>query len=352
MRGRLPGAERRRYDAGTGAGRAAAQTLARPTSRAWCGPARRLPAARTARRTSPPSPTPAATARLAEAAAIGARSRPPATCRCWSCPAAAPPTRRRCRPRPRSTRRPSCSPTRPPDDGRLPRAGGSGRSDPWSATPPAASAAGPGRTPQHPVHIQQRLLADTWIAATAAPAGSPAGRVRLISDPNQTARRGQRGAAPWLAAATLTQLLTATPAAWSGEFRYTATARGNELTGTQLAAARLLSEQFTHLRRPAGRAEDAPGPRRRSPWPAQRASSWRGRRRRIAALHVHCRRPPRRHPVRPDPDQQHAASVSTTAQLGVASPITIRNDLPPPGRIPTRTPSGSSSSSARRPASG
>ncbi len=109
-----------------------------------------------------------------------------------------------------------------------------------------ASGGGPGPAPRStPAKVQQRMLSDTWIAARSAPAGSPAGRVRLISDPNQTAGADNEVAAPWLAAATLTQLLTATPVAWSGEYRYTDKARGNELTGTQLVAARQLSEQFT-----------------------------------------------------------------------------------------------------------
>ena len=66
----------------------------------------------------------------------------------------------------------------------------------------------------------------------------------MITDPNQTAGADNEVTAPWLAAATLTQLLTATPVTWSGEYRYTDNARGNELTGAQLAAARQLGDQF------------------------------------------------------------------------------------------------------------
>ena len=88
------------------------------------------------------------------------------------------------------------------------------------------------------------MLSDTWIAARSAPAGSPAGRVRLVTDPNQTAGTDNEVTAPWLAAATLTQLLAARPLAWSGEYRYTESARGKELSGAQLAAARQLDEQY------------------------------------------------------------------------------------------------------------
>ena len=108
-----------------------------------------------------------------------------------------------------------------------------------------ASGGGPGPAPRStPAKVQQRMLSDTWIAARSAPVGSPAGRVRLISDPNQTAGTDNEVTAPWLAAATLTQLLTATPVAWSGEYRYTDNARSQELTGVQLAAARQLGDQF------------------------------------------------------------------------------------------------------------
>ena len=108
-----------------------------------------------------------------------------------------------------------------------------------------ASGGGPGPAPRNtPAKVQQRMLSDTWIAARSAPAGSPAGRVRLVTDPNQTAGTDNEVTAPWLAAATLTQLLTARPLAWSGEYRYTENARGKELSGAQLAAARQLGEQY------------------------------------------------------------------------------------------------------------
>ena len=62
--------------------------------------------------------------------------------------------------------------------------------------------------------------------------------------PQPDGRAGQRGGRPWFTGATLTQLLTATPAAWSGEYRYTTAARAAELTPAQLAAGRGLAEQF------------------------------------------------------------------------------------------------------------
>ena len=109
-----------------------------------------------------------------------------------------------------------------------------------------ASGGGPGPAPRNtPAKVQQRMLSDTWIAARSAPAGSPAGRVRLITDPNQTAGTDNEVTAPWLAAATLTQLLTATPLAWSGEYRYTENARGRGAhRGSARRRAAELDEQY------------------------------------------------------------------------------------------------------------
>ena len=107
-----------------------------------------------------------------------------------------------------------------------------------------ASGGGPGPAPRNtPAKVQQRMLSDTWIAARSAPAGSPAGRVRLITDPNQTAGTDNEVTAPWLAAATLTQLLTANR--WPGPVS-TATPRTPAAGSSrgQLAAARQLGEQF------------------------------------------------------------------------------------------------------------
>ena len=212
-----------------------------------------------------------------------------------------------------------------------------------------ASGGGPGPAPRNtPAKVQQRMLSDTWIAARSAPAGSPAGRVRLITDPNQTAGTDNEVTAPWLAAATLTQLLTATPLAWSGEYRYTENARGKELTGAQLAAARPARRAVRHLRRSAGRAEDRPGGGGDRPAP-QREPQLAGRRHRVAALHVHRRGLPERDPVRQDLDQRHA-EAEHHRPLGHLPRSRSRTTFPR-ARTPTRTRSRSGSCSARRPAS-
>jgi hypothetical protein len=108
-----------------------------------------------------------------------------------------------------------------------------------------ASGGGPGPSPRNtPAKVQQRMLSDTWIAARSAPEGSPAGRVRLVTEPSQTAGSDNELDAPWFEAATLSQLLTAKPVSWSGEYRYTDNAAAAELSGAELAATQRLTGQF------------------------------------------------------------------------------------------------------------
>lgn len=108
-----------------------------------------------------------------------------------------------------------------------------------------ASGGGPGPPPRNtPAKVQQRMLADTWIAAKTGGNGSPPGRVRIIGEPSQTAGADNELTAPWFTTATLTQLLTATPVTWSGEYRYTAAAQAAELTDAQLTVTQKLERQF------------------------------------------------------------------------------------------------------------
>jgi hypothetical protein len=190
-----------------------------------------------------------------------------------------------------------------------------------------ASGGGPGPAPRNtPAKVQQRMLSDTWIAARSAPEGSPAGRVRLISDPSQTAGADNEVTAPWLAAATLTQLLTATPVPWSGEYRYTENAAGKELTGAQLAAARKLGEQFATytdlLVEPrTAQAEAAIA------LPRSVSLSWRddatGSQRYTSAVADHL-----------NEVLYEKISISVTPKLSTTGregtfPVTVKNDLPP-----------------------
>lgn len=109
----------------------------------------------------------------------------------------------------------------------------------------AASGGGPGPAPRNtPVKVQQRMLSDTWIAAKSASEGSPPGRVRLITEPSQTPGSDKAPKADWFATATLRQLLAGNPVSWSGDYRYTDSARSNELPVSQLVATQQLESQF------------------------------------------------------------------------------------------------------------
>ena len=122
-----------------------------------------------------------------------------------------------------------------------------------------ASGGGPGPSPRNtPAKVQQRMLSDTWIAARSAPAGSPAGRVRLVTDPNQTAGRGQRGDG------TLAGRRHPHPAAdrdAGGLVRRVPLHRQRPAQGSSAEPARRrppAGRAVHHLRRSAGRAEDRP----------------------------------------------------------------------------------------------
>lgn len=110
----------------------------------------------------------------------------------------------------------------------------------------SASGGGPGPTPRNtPAKVQQRMLSDTWIAAKSASAGSPPGRIRLVTEPSQTAGTDNAPKADWFTAATLSQLLAGKPVSWSGEYHYSDSARRAELSVSQLAATQDLESQFT-----------------------------------------------------------------------------------------------------------
>ena len=98
---------------------------------------------------------------------------------------------------------------------------------------------GPGPDPRNTaIHLRQRMLAETWIEATAARDGLAHGRVRLISTAAQAADGAQALRAPWLKPRTLSELLKSTPAAWSQKFNYSSAARDAQLTAAQLNSLR------------------------------------------------------------------------------------------------------------------
>jgi hypothetical protein len=103
----------------------------------------------------------------------------------------------------------------------------------------AAQGGGPGPDPREtPIHIQQRMLAESWIQAVSARDGLTHGQVRLISTAEQATSSDRHLDAPWLKRRTLTELLKSIPAPWSEKFRYSSAARAAQLTTSQLASLR------------------------------------------------------------------------------------------------------------------
>lgn len=107
-------------------------------------------------------------------------------------------------------------------------------------------AGGPGPDPSDtPVHLQQRLLAESWIQAATTPAGTTLGRVRVLSTAAQAAGDNEAIRVPWLKQATLTQLLGSTPAPWSKQPHYPPGRSNSELTASQLDAINQLSRSWS-----------------------------------------------------------------------------------------------------------
>ena len=194
----------------------------------------------------------------------------------------------------------------------------------YSAT---AFGGGPGPDPQNtPVHLQQRLLTDTWIQASSTPVGSAGGRVRLITEPDQAKGDQVDVAAPWITRGTLTDLLKTKPVSWDQKFRYSDDARTAELTGAQLNRVRTLNNS---LKAYVDLLADSDDVREETPSQVARAASsaWRGQpAAQKALLEPQLRR--LQTVLRDGVVISSTPKVSTAAQDGVEFPITIKNVLP------------------------
>jgi hypothetical protein len=196
---------------------------------------------------------------------------------------------------------------------------------------------GPGPDPRDTtIHLRQRMLAETWIEASAARDNLTHGRVRLISTAAQAvaqaAENDQEVKAPWLKQRTLSELLKSKPASWPQKYRYSSGARDAQLTAGQLSSLRKFdwsNDTYADL------LVDSTQARAEGSAAVARAASakWRkhDKARRAflgpqqAALDdtllnkIQIRSSPR---------------VQTVAQQGVEFPITIRNTLEPVGSGP------------------
>ena len=191
----------------------------------------------------------------------------------------------------------------------------------------AVSAGGPGPDPRDTaVHLQQRLLAETWIEATSAAEGTVRGRVRLITTANQATRAYAGVDAPWLTSSPLSTLLQARPAAWSEEYSYPDVVRDGELTESQLSSLRRFNSTqrtFTDLLVDGRQAEATGGAA------VARAASgaWR-RQDRARRAFLAPQQAAIDDLVLRGVEIRSAPLVSTSGQQGVVFPITVRNLLP------------------------
>lgn len=109
----------------------------------------------------------------------------------------------------------------------------------------AGFAGGPGPDPRTtPVHIRQGMLADSWVDASSAKAGTMLGRIQLISSPAQAASDLQLINAPWVERTTLSSLLEAEPTKWKRSYSYGDKAGQAELSTELLNDARTLAKQY------------------------------------------------------------------------------------------------------------
>jgi hypothetical protein len=197
----------------------------------------------------------------------------------------------------------------------------------------AAQRGGPGPDPRDTaIHIRQRMLAESWVEATAARDRLAHGRVRLISTAAQAADGAPELKAPWLKQRTLSELLKTTPAPWSQKFHYSSGAAASQLTAGQLSSLRkfdLSNDTYADM------LVDPTNARAEGSAAVARAASakWRkhdGARRAFlgpqqAALDEILR----------DKIQiRSSARVQTVAREGVEFPITIRNTLEADGAHP------------------
>jgi hypothetical protein len=196
---------------------------------------------------------------------------------------------------------------------------------------------GPGPDPRDTaIHLRQRMLAETWIEASAARDNLAHGRVRLISTAAQAAAQAsgndQEVKAPWLKQHTLSDLLKAKPAEWPQKYRYSSGARDAQLTMGQLSSLRKFAwsnQTYVDL------LVDSTQARADGSAAVARAASAKWRR------HDKARR------AFLGPQQaalddillnkiqiRSSARVQTVALQGVEFPITIKNTLEPVGSDP------------------
>ena len=189
-----------------------------------------------------------------------------------------------------------------------------------------AQGGGPGPDPRDtPIQIRQRMLAESWVEATAARDGLAHGRVRLISTAAQAAGGAPELKAPWLKQRTLTELLKTTPASWSLKFHYSSGAEEAQLTPGQLSSLRkfdLSNDTYADM------LVDPTNARAEGSAAIARAASAKWRKHETARRAFLGPQQAALDEILLDKIQiRSSARVQTVARQGVEFPITIRNNL-------------------------
>jgi hypothetical protein len=196
-----------------------------------------------------------------------------------------------------------------------------------------ATEGGPGPDPHHtPIHLRQRMLAESWIEAISARDGLSHGKVWLISTAAQAASGDRPLEAPWLEQRTLSDLLKSTPADWPQKYRYSSAAREAELTNGQLSSLRKFdwsNDTYADL------LVDATQARAEGSAAVAQAASVKWRRNDEARRAFLGPQQAALNEILLDKIQiRSSARVQTVAREGVEFPITIRNTLKSDGSSP------------------
>ena len=196
----------------------------------------------------------------------------------------------------------------------------------------AAARGGPGPDPDDtPIHLRQRLLAESWIEAVTERDNLSRGRVRLITTATQAAGAGPL-AAPWLEQRTLSELLKSAPAAWPQEYHYSSAAQEAELTEGQLAALKKFDLSYDTY---ADLLVDATNARAEGSAAVAQAASSKWRKRDKARRAFLGPQQAALNEILLDKIQiRSSPRVQTVAREGVEFPITIRNTLEADGLDP------------------
>ena len=196
----------------------------------------------------------------------------------------------------------------------------------------AANKGGPGPDPHDtPVHLRQRLLAESWVEAVTERDDLSRGKVRLITTAAQAAGATPLEA-PWLEQSTLSELLKSAPAAWQEKYHYSSAAQEAELSKGQLGSLKKFDWSYDTY---ADLLVEATNVRAEGNAAVAQAASLKWRKRDTARRAFLGPQQAALSEILLDKIQiRSSPRVQTVAREGVEFPITIRNTLVADGSGP------------------